>query len=687
MLDTPSFRAAAAFQPPPSDEDTIRQVVEDIAAFRTRRRQLLLLPYESLDPVPWHLSPGFRDLLETRLTKGFEKNGFSIPSITGPIDWLAHNRSFAYHLNSWEPITELLMGHSMLGEVRYFEAALGVAQDWIDRFQLASFAIGPDPAALDATFGPSPWYDMAVGQRAYRLAYLTDVVARDPRYGDEDICLLVRSLSFHLRLLRRDDFYRAHNNHGFYQAFGELAASRRFRTEPFAADRYDAAAERVRLAIEQQFFPSGLHREHSPDYHSMVLGSMIGARASGLLPSSEIESRVVAAEEVLTWLLQPNGRLLTFGDTDPRSMPHEELPASGFRNTRLQYQISGGTVGEPPAGGVLALKAAGYAFARGDHPAAPGDPWWYLAQIAAFHSRVHKHADDLAFVWSDRGCEILVDPGRYGYAGKTERGSELARQGFWYSDPKRIYVESTRAHNTVEVDGRSYDRTRKPYGSALLYAGEQDGLIVTECELRPMSSVRFIRILAMAPGRFLLVLDWLLDRSGERHDFRQHFHFHPDWTVATEPADEAGTRLLAVHEGTGQRLAVVPLLPDHGAFRTVRGQEEPELLGWYSHKPYSLTPSTTIVSEQLGTDYALFATLLTFAPDPCPAPKPTVVRRSLRPGIIGWEEGGESVRLEVRRGDDDQPVTVSMSRRELSSTNAADRDQSDEECRVSGADE
>ncbi len=192
----------------------------------------------------------------------------------------------------------------------------------------------------------------------------------------------------------------------------------------------------------------------------------------------------------------------------------------------------------------------GYVFARSDYPETPGAPWWYFAQTASFHSRVHKHADDLSFVWSDRGLPILVDPARFAYSGKTERGSDLAKQGFWYADPKRIYVESTRAHNTVEIDGRSYNRTRTPYSSALRYAGEQDGLIVTECHHRPAGTVLHIRLLTLAPGRFLLVVDWLFDRSGTAHDFRQHVHFHPDWHVVPDPADETGTRLLAEHGKT-----------------------------------------------------------------------------------------------------------------------------------------
>jgi hypothetical protein len=619
------------------------------------------MAYESLEASPRYLAPGYRDVLERRLTSGYERDGVAIPSINGPIDWCAHHRSFSYHLNSWDPITELLMGHSIYQDERYFEAARGFAYSWLETFQFSSFGIGPDPAELTAALGIMPWYDMAVGQRVYRLAYIADVMCRDSRYDEQDLYFMIRSLIFHLLVLSRDDFFSAHSNHGFYQSLGELAATRRFRDEPFFAERFQVAVARARAAVDQQFHPAGIHREHSPGYHYMVMGSLIEARASGLVDSEDLSERVRSFEEIFTWLIQPDGSILTFGDTDPRLFRSKIAP-DRYTNPQLRYQLSNGLNGVRPASGLLALKNEGYVFARSDYPERPGDTWWYLAQMASFHSRVHKHADDLSFVWSDLGSQILVDPGRFAYAGKTEPGSELAREGFWYSDPKRVYVESTRAHNTVEIDGRSYDRKRKPYGSALKYAGEQQGLIVTESEIHQHRTVRHWRVLVMAPGSFLLVVDWLFDRTGLAHDFRQYFHFHPEWLLNPDSDGKACTRFIAHRENNGMRLAVVPLLADQGSLSSVRGQEEPELLGWVSDKAYSLIPCATIASQQFNTDYAVFATLFSFETDTRSVPKQTIVRRSMRPSVFAWEEAGELVRIEMRRGQGNEPVSIVMRR-------------------------
>jgi hypothetical protein len=294
-------------------------------------------------------------------------------------------------------------------------------------------------------------------------------------------------------------------------------------------------------------------------------------------------------------------------------------------------------------------------FARSAAPSGRDDPWWYLAQMASFHSRVHKHADDLSFVWSDHGSEILIDPGRYAYVGKTAPNSDLEKLGFWYGDPKRIYVESTRAHNTVEIDSRSYDRTRKLPGSALKHANEQDGLIVTECEARH-EGVSHWRMLVLRPSAFLLIID-SLDDPNHTHDFRQNFLLHPSWlTTGDDPSC-----LIARRTDPERQLRILSLAPDQAAFGTARGQQEPELLGWHSDRANSLQPCTALFSEQHGTNAAVFATLFTFAADATPNAGATSVLGSMRPSHLSWNEDDRLITLSIMRSlEDAVPSTVTM---------------------------
>ena len=95
------------------------------------------------------------------------------------------------------------------------------------------------------------------------------------------------------------------------------------------------------------------------------------------------------------------------------------------------------------ARGVQRRSGWGYSPSRGWPCSGPGwpdvadfDKASYLAQQAGFHSRTHKQADDLSFIWYDRGTEILIDAGRYGYLGRTETGSDLWNQGFLVFGPE-----------------------------------------------------------------------------------------------------------------------------------------------------------------------------------------------------------------------------------------------------------
>jgi hypothetical protein len=611
-----------------------------------------LLPYETLETNAREISPKFRTVVELRLQHGYTVNRFSIPSVVPPIDWSAHNRSFSLQLHSWDAISELLSGYSVYADERYLQAAVAYARSWIAEFQVPTLQhhSTEELDRLVIPHMPTEWYDMAVGQRCYRLAYLLDVLARREDTDDSELETLWRSLRFHLLLLNRDHFFRGHTNHGLYQALGHLAAARRFIDLPGMAAEHETAQGRVLAVLAAHFSDEGPHKEHSPGYHYMLMGTLINARRCGLLDSEEIAARIARIESAIVWMVTPESSLVTIGDTDPREMYRGERAARLHRDEALRYIVSGGKIGTPPPTGVRAYYEAGYAFARLYADGVEREPQnaSYLAQIAAFHSRVHKHADHLAFVWHDGHREILIDPARYAYAGRTEKGSELHEQGFWYSDPKRIYCESTRAHNTVEIDGTSFPRARvKPFGSALVYAGEVDGCAVTYCEATLFRSIRHSRQLVMAPGRFLLVLDWLYDRTGAPHDYRQYFHFAPRWQVAVEDGI-----VVAHHPGVDTlplALRAASLVDEATLGPVVRGQEEPQLLGWLSDKAYSLVPTTCFHVHRRSNEPTSLVTLFVLGSTLRIDRKRTRFNRSLSAGQVAWTDDHGPQSIEIKR--------------------------------------
>ncbi len=266
-----------------------------------------------------------------------------------------------------------------------------------------------------------------------------------------------------------------HSNHGFYQVVGQLAMASRFFELPRMMLAKQQALVRLEHMINLQFTKEGIHKEHSPDYHRMVSETLCKVLDLGLINDSELLSFAIKIEANLAWFVKPNGYLTNFGDTDHRQMIRGTASALRWRSFAMQFVVSGGDIGIPPDSSMAVFPESGYFIVRSH--------WLnnsnffshcsYLAQTLCFHSRTHKHADDLSFIWYDRGHEILVDAGRYGYLEKTKAGSDLWKLGYWYADPNRMYVEDTRAHNAVEIDGISNPRHKvKPYGSALQRWGE-----------------------------------------------------------------------------------------------------------------------------------------------------------------------------------------------------------------------
>jgi hypothetical protein len=612
-----------------------------------------LRPYEELEVTPLDVgSSGAMAKLKAVVEKGWTRHGVDVGILSPPVNWTGHPRSVTFALQSWEPFSPMLAAFDQLGEPAWLRMPRQAADDWIKTF------VDPlDPGSIADLLGRSKsdpglaWYDMAVGCRLFRLGYILDVLLRDADESDDALRRYWHAIAIHMRLLAEDGFFRSHNNHGFYQALGQLAVARRFADWPGMREHHALAVARLDTLLSTHFFPSGVHREHSPSYHYMLLGTLGGARRAGLLQEHNL-ALLDRAEQALSWMIMPDGRIVPFGDSEATPLLRPPSATGDVRDPELAHLLTGGASGTVPAGGVRMYEDAGYAFIR--LPSGSESGWSYLAQHAGFHSRTHKHADHLSIDWFDRGHHILAEPGRYAYAGKTNPSSLLAQEGFWYDDPRRIYVERTAAHNTVEVDGMDHPRVRvTPFGSGLIAAGVQDGIAFTESEVRLHATIRFRRIVLLDPGRWLLVVDWLADMAGGSHDYRQWFHLAPEWAAIR---DGAGY----VAETGGKQLHLRSLVPgcEHGP--VLRGRVEPSYAGWRSERLNELTPSPSL-SFQLGSRAtATFATLLAFGDVELPAAGPKL-SPTLTSARLSWTLDGVSETVALRRGSG-VPLAVERTR-------------------------
>lgn len=543
-----------------------------------------------------------------------------------------------FHVHAWDMVNELLLAHSFNREPRFYQAACAVAVDWIAHF----------PRWQSEENAPYAWYDMAVGLRAQRLAYLLDAGTQLGLIDPATQSVFWESLQEHRRYLAEDQNIIFHNNHGFYQVVGQLAMARRFQLRcPNMAAAKNQAEARLRRMIDAQFTNEGIHREHSPDYHRMVYLSLRGVVAEGLIDDPEVTALIRRIEESLAWFVAPDNSLVRFGDSDERRLVYKPKDAERLWVTsQMRYITSKGALGAAPKDRTQGFNESGYFMARDRWPADTDDfsGRSYLAQICCFHSRAHKHADDLSIIWYEHGVPLLVDAGRFGYFGKAEPGSDIWHDGYWYSHPSRVFVESTRAHNTVEIDGRNHPRKEvKPYGSALRRHGEtESGAIFSESEVRH-EKVRFIRLLVWLPGKWLLIHDWLQDGHLVDHVYRQWFHFPP----GTTSSGDDGSITLQVPD-LPEPLNVIDLLNPRVQPTIVLADNDDKghpRQGYTSPSENALVPAPALAIERHGAS-AVFATLLALQP--------------LEDGSLtsSCSSSGQDIRLKWRQGDNDYDLHI-----------------------------
>jgi hypothetical protein len=277
----------------------------------------------------------------------------------------------------------------------------------------------------------------------------------------------------------------------------------------------------------------------------------------------------------------------------------------------MRAVASNGAAGSGWPRGLKVFDESGYAIVRLPDPRECDEITRdsYLAQTAAFHSRTHKHCDDLSFVWHECGQPLLVDAGRYGYIGTTETGSDLWQEGFWYSDPMRVFMESTRAHNTLEFDGLNAQRKGvKPYGSALVQAFEKNGVYCIETRCKQHRSIWHDRLLMLRPGQWLVVFDVYADNLKAPHDVRQWFHLAPGHKAVARPEGYDVTLQ------DGGDLAVRRLIGESLPGEVISGRHDDPRQGWFSDKERSVTPADALSFVQSGQSTGVFATVLSLSP-------------------------------------------------------------------------
>ena len=298
-----------------------------------------------------------------------------------------------------------------------FDSAKEAALDWMRRHPLTRNSIGwePYPTALRLM----NWCTFFFGEHRVRTQAEADFTQKVWAGVWMQAEWLSRRLEYHLL-----------GNHLLEDAAALALVGACF-DGPDASRWLDTGLNLLREQTAEQILDDGLHFERSPMYHSRILYLLLTLFNTGQAGIQAIVGPVL--EPMLCALartVHPDGQIALLNDS-ALGIYNEPRELFDYR-ARLGATVSGRGEQTPGSWDLPEAGYYGYRGVDGSYIICDAGP------LGPDYIPGHAHADMLSFEMSLKGHRVIVDSGIHDYE--------------W--SPTRDYCRSTRAHNTVEVEGR-----------------------------------------------------------------------------------------------------------------------------------------------------------------------------------------------------------------------------------------
>jgi peptidoglycan/xylan/chitin deacetylase (PgdA/CDA1 family) len=466
------------------------------------------------------------------------------------------------------PLLDLLYAYRSSGDDRYLRKLEEL---------LRSF-VAADDARVDRRrtgLNRKTWdYKYGAAFRALTLVNIRAKLARtddlDPEI-DRGIRRSVRRLGSFLAEQRNFD---VDNNHGFAEASALLLIAETFRALPEARRWRSISDRRLVRLIADNVDAGGVQVERSPFYHLYVLrlasDLTVWARRHDVALPAAFVRRADSMLRFAAWITQPDGFIPLQGSsvkTNVRKLAPETFAAIGERFPEFEWARTGGLSGRPERARAAAFRPSGDAILRSDWgtPLDATKPSM-IAFNGGPYRTTHAQHDALAFTFFAAERPLLVDAGLYTYD-----------RNRWFR-----HFTSTRAHNTVTIDGR--DQRRGPVTLGLVTEGPGWSYASGAHRLYPGATVR--RSVVLLGRELALVVDDVA--AGRRARIRQHWNLFPGASLKRRGerdvyATSNGRPLLALWQDDAQQTT----LRDHFGDTSPIG-------GWFSELYGRKRPSHAI---------------------------------------------------------------------------------------------
>ncbi len=343
----------------------------------------------------------------------------------------------------------------------------------------------------------------------------------------------------------------------------------------------DYSIDTMTESMKGQVYPDGAQTELSSMYHSVSLSNFelfknICDKANRPVPDFYVQT-LEKMHNYIAFTMRPNGTGLLNNDGDLVNNRKTISDVAGiYGRSDWQYIVSNGKEGEEPESGVsYFFPWAGHLISRSGFDK---DAHWSFFDIGPWGSG-HQHNDKMHISVSAYGHDLLVDAGRFAYTGEV-------------AEKFRNYALGSSSHNLLLIDGKGQNPgpllAEEPVSEDYFQITDDydyaKGSFDSFKELE--GSCEHTRHFYYKRGGLWIVVDEIKTDRPRKIDAL--WHWHPDCDVVI-----SGSNVITQNERGN--LQIVPLAFENWKITAVKGQEKPEIQGWYSVEYNKYEPNVTSV--------------------------------------------------------------------------------------------
>lgn len=417
------------------------------------------------------------------------------------------DRSWRFQHHSLASVSHLVDGFNLTGNIKFLEIGKKIIFNWFE----VNHPISPSDMG---------WHDHSTAWRLINISRFFAVWGDLPELNKKDLTQIEIIAKVHCEKLADAEFYMPKHNHGLDQDMALFTGAILFNNLEKAKEWEELALLRFQRQLDHIFGKDGSYLEHSPHYVYLILKNLYSfldfiVQINHYSKEKLIE-RLEGVLEYMIYILLPDGIIPSIGDSENATIS-PKLTNKWKVNTKelrifLEKLVSNSIDDEDDD--VLALDAAymdaGLISVRNKWKLDKDTT--QIIMYSGFHSRVHKHYDDLSFTLFNNKIPLITEGGKYSYE---------------YKKLEREYIVSPYAHNSVMVDEKSADIFAKNVEKSGFLSNLLTRNISYASGMHALyPNVNHRRIFVYFKPDILVIIDKL--DGIENHTFDTFFNLHSD---------------------------------------------------------------------------------------------------------------------------------------------------------------